>query len=44
MVLFVDKKVRFYEPYRRSQVRWGVIVDVEERPAPLGKQPWVRAR
>jgi hypothetical protein len=44
----VGRKVRFYEKYRPPQVRWGatgVIVDVEERPAPLGgSESWVRAR
>jgi hypothetical protein len=37
------KKVRFYEPHRPPQVRWGaigVIVDMEER----GTETRVRAR
>jgi hypothetical protein len=40
----VGTKVRFHEPYRPSQVRWGTIgtiVDMEERP---GSDCWVRAR
>jgi hypothetical protein len=44
----VGTKVRFHEPYRPSQVRWGTlgtVVDVEERPAPnSGFDYWVRAR
>jgi hypothetical protein len=47
MPLFVGTKVRFHEPYRPPQVRWGatgVIVDAEERPTPLGPESWVRAR
>src|SRR5580658_2582247 len=47
MVPIVGKKVRFYDPYRPPQVRWGtvgVIVDVEERPSPIGHEAWVRAR
>jgi hypothetical protein len=47
MDLLVGTKVRFYEPYRPSQVRWGVvgvIVDVEMRRTMLGHEPWVRAR
>jgi hypothetical protein len=47
MTLRVGTKVRFYEPYRPPQVRWGtrgVIVDTEERPMPSGHQTWVRAR
>jgi hypothetical protein len=47
MVLFVGTKVRFHEPYRPPQVRWGaigVIVDLEERPTLHGQQVWVRVR
>jgi hypothetical protein len=47
MILLVGKKVRFHEPYRTPQVRWGtigIIVDVEERPTALGRESWVRAR
>jgi hypothetical protein len=43
----VGHKVRFHERYRPSQVRWasiGVILDMEERPTPLGPESWVRAR
>jgi hypothetical protein len=45
--LLVGTKVRFYEPYRPSQARWGVvgvIIDMEERHTPLGHESWVRAR
>jgi hypothetical protein len=48
MTFFVGTKVRFIEKYRPPQVRWGavgVIVDVEERPAPnSGSEYWVRGR
>jgi hypothetical protein len=48
MVLLVGSKVRFLDRYKAPQVRWGavgVIVDVEERPAPnSGIDYWVRAR
>jgi hypothetical protein len=43
MIPLIGKKVRFYEPYRAPQVRWGaigVIVDMEEK----GTETWVRAR
>jgi hypothetical protein len=44
----VGTKVRFRELYRPPQVRWGatgVVVNVEERPAPnSGSDYWVRAR
>jgi hypothetical protein len=48
MVFLVGTKVRFLDRYKPPQVRWGavgVIVDVEERPAPnSGTDYWVRAR
>ncbi len=47
MTLLVGKRVHFYEPYRPPQVRWGaigVVIDMEERPTPLGHESWVRAR
>ncbi len=48
MTFLVGTKVRFIEKYRPPQVRWpavGVIVDIEERPAPnSGSDYWVRAR
>jgi hypothetical protein len=47
MILVVGTRVRFYEPYRPPQVRWGstgVIVDVEKRRTVLGEESWVRAR
>jgi hypothetical protein len=47
MILTVGRKVRFYEPYRPAEVRWGmlgIVVTVEERPTPLGRESWVRAR
>jgi hypothetical protein len=48
MTFFVGTKVRFIEKYRPPQVRWGtigIIVNVEERPAPnSGSDYWVRAR
>jgi hypothetical protein len=47
MIPLVGKKVRFHEPYRPPQVRWGaigVIISVEERRTMLGKESWVRAR
>jgi hypothetical protein len=47
MILMVGRKVRFYEPYRPPQVRWGmtgVVVDVDERPTTLGHESWVRAQ
>jgi hypothetical protein len=47
MDLLVGTRVRFHEPYRPPQVRWGatgVIVDMEERPTKLGHESWVRAR
>jgi hypothetical protein len=40
-------KVRFYEPYRPSQVRWGTvgtIIDAEMRRTAFGHECWVRAR
>jgi hypothetical protein len=43
----VGTRVRFYEPYRPSQVRWGtigVVVNLELRLTTLGNEPWVRAR
>jgi hypothetical protein len=46
MVPLVGQRVRFYEPYRPSQVRWGgigTIVDVVRRTT-LGHESWVRAR
>ncbi len=47
-LLVVGTKVRFREPHRPLQVRWGTIgtiVDMEERPAPnSGADYWVRAR
>jgi hypothetical protein len=45
--LFVGRRVRFLERHRPLQVGLeaiGVIVDMEERPAPTGHQSWVRAR
>jgi hypothetical protein len=47
MTMRVGTRVRFYEPYRPPQVRWGttdVIVDTEERRTPHGHESWVRAR
>jgi hypothetical protein len=48
MTFFVGTKIRFRELCRPPQVRWaatGVIVDMEERPAPnSGSDYWVRAR
>jgi hypothetical protein len=47
MPLFVGTRVRFYEPYRPPRVRpgaTGVIINIEERPTPLGHESWVRAR
>jgi hypothetical protein len=47
MILIVGRRVRFHEPYRPPQVRWGatgVIVDMEERSTKLGNESWVRAR
>jgi hypothetical protein len=47
MDLRVGTKVRFNEPYRPSQVRWGaigVIVDTEERRTTFGPAFFVRAR
>jgi hypothetical protein len=47
MTPFIRTKVRFHEPYRLPQVRWGaigVIVDAEERPTLHGHESWVRAR
>jgi hypothetical protein len=47
MILFVGTKVRFLEHHRPLQVSWraiGVIIDMEERPAAIGQQSWVRAR
>jgi hypothetical protein len=41
MDLLVGTKVRFYEPYRPAQVRWGstgTVVDIELRPTPLGHE------
>jgi hypothetical protein len=43
----VGTKVRFNEPYRPSQGRWGaigVIVNVEERRTTFGPASFVRAR
>jgi hypothetical protein len=43
----VGTKVRFLDRYKPPQVRWGVtgvIVDMEERPTPLGPKCWFRAR
>jgi hypothetical protein len=46
--MLVGTKVRFFERYRPEQVRCGaigVVVDIEERPAPnSGSDYWVRAR
>jgi hypothetical protein len=48
MVLLVGTKVRFLDRYKPPQVRWGavgIIVNVEERPAPnSGTHYWVRVR
>jgi hypothetical protein len=47
MDLRVGTKVRFMEPYRPSQVRWGeigVIIDMEERRTTFGRAVYVRAR
>jgi hypothetical protein len=47
VIPLVGHRVRFHERYRPPQVRWGtigVILDMEERPAPLGPESWVRAR
>jgi hypothetical protein len=48
MVLLVGTKVRFLDRYKPPQVRWGavgIIVDMEERPAPnSGTDCWVRVR
>jgi hypothetical protein len=47
MILTVGTKVRFYETFRPVQVgreSVGVIIDMEERPTPLGTECWVRAR
>jgi hypothetical protein len=48
MLLFVGTRVRFIEQYRPQQVGWGaigIILDMEERPAPnSGSDYWVRAR
>jgi hypothetical protein len=47
MTLLVGTKVRFDEHYRPLQVRRGaigVVVEMEERTAPLGAETWVRAR
>jgi hypothetical protein len=48
MVLLVGTKVRFLDRYKPPQVRWGavgIIVNVEERPAPnSGTDRWVRVR
>jgi hypothetical protein len=47
MELLVGTKVRFNEPYRPPQVRWGevgVIVDLEERRATFGPMTFARAR
>jgi hypothetical protein len=47
MDILVGTKVRFHEPYRPPQVRWGmvgVIVDLEMRRTTLGQEAWVRAR
>jgi hypothetical protein len=47
MTLLVGTKVRFDEHYRPLQVRRGaigVVVEMEERTAPLGTETWVRAR
>jgi hypothetical protein len=47
MDLRVRTKVRFNEPYRPSQVRWGaigVVVDMEERRTTFGAEFYVRAR
>jgi hypothetical protein len=46
-VIPVVGKVRFHQPYRPPQVRWGVtgvIVDTEERPTLHGHRAWIRAR
>jgi hypothetical protein len=47
IILIVGRKVRFYEPYRPLQVRWGttgVLLHLEERPTQFGRNAWVRAR
>jgi hypothetical protein len=47
MDLRVGTKVRFNEPHRPPQVRWGVIgvlVDMEERRTTFGAELYVRAR
>jgi hypothetical protein len=47
MDLRVGTKVRFNEPYRPPQVRWGaigVIADTEERRTTFGPEFYVRAR
>jgi hypothetical protein len=47
MDLLVGTKVRFNEPHRPPQVRWGkigVIVDMEARRTTFGAELYVRAR
>jgi hypothetical protein len=47
MDLRVGTKVRFNEPHRPPQVRWGaigVIVNMEERRTTFGPEFYVRAR
>ena len=47
MDLRVGTKVRFNEPHRAAQVRWGaigVIVDTEKRRTTFGPEFYVRAR
>jgi hypothetical protein len=47
MDLLLGTKVRFNEPYRPPQVRWGaigVIVDIEERRTTFGPAFFARAR
>jgi hypothetical protein len=47
MDLVVGTKVRFIEPHRPPQVRWGqigAIVDVEERRSTFGSEFFVRVR
>jgi hypothetical protein len=47
-MILVGTRVRFVERYRPRQVRWaatGVVVNIEERPAPnSGSDYFVRAR
>jgi hypothetical protein len=47
MDLVVGTKVRFIEPHRPPQVRWGqigIVVGAEERRTTFGSESFVRAR